>query len=65
LSRIHQIVALTANALKGDKERFMEQGLDDYLSKPIESNELLFILKKFLKQKPKDGEETELELKLP
>ncbi len=65
MSRIHQIVALTANALKGDKERFMEQGLDDYLSKPIESNELLFILKKFLKQKPKDGEETELELKLP
>jgi len=53
------IVALTANALKGDRERFMEQGLDDYLSKPIESSELLFILKKFLKQKSQDDISTE------
>ncbi|HHH19509.1 MAG TPA: response regulator, partial [Campylobacterales bacterium] len=42
------IVALTANALKGDRERFIDQGLDDYIAKPIENNELLFILKKFL-----------------
>jgi CheY-like chemotaxis protein len=42
------IVALTANALKGDKERFIEEGLDDYIAKPIENNELLFVLKKFL-----------------
>ncbi len=44
------IVALTANALKGDRERFIEEGLDEYLAKPIESSELLFILKKFLNQ---------------
>jgi len=44
------IVALTANALKGDRERFIEEGLDDYIAKPIENNELLFILKKFLQQ---------------
>ncbi len=44
------IVALTANALKGDRERFMNNGLDDYLAKPIDNNELLFILKKFLTQ---------------
>ncbi len=44
------IVALTANALKGDRERFLEEGLDEYIAKPIENNELLFILKKFLKQ---------------
>ena len=44
------IVALTANALKGDRERFIEEGLDDYIPKPIETNELLFILKKFLEQ---------------
>lgn len=43
------IVALTANALKGDRERFIQEGLDDYIAKPIENNELLFILKKFLK----------------
>jgi signal transduction histidine kinase/CheY-like chemotaxis protein len=44
------IVALTANALKGDRERFLEEGLDEYIAKPIENNELLFILKKFLRQ---------------
>ena len=45
------IVALTANALNGDRERFMSEGLDEYIPKPIETNELLFILKKFLKVK--------------
>jgi len=44
------IIALTANALKGDKEKFIEYGLDEYIAKPIQNNELLFILKKFLTQ---------------
>ncbi|NEW61715.1 response regulator, partial [Sulfurovum sp. bin170] len=44
------IVALTANALKGDRERFLDEGLDEYIAKPIENNELLFVLKKFLNQ---------------
>ncbi|HHB95110.1 MAG TPA: response regulator, partial [Campylobacterales bacterium] len=44
------IIALTANALKGDRERFIEDGLDEYIAKPIQNNELLFILKKFLTQ---------------
>lgn len=48
------IIALTANALNGDRERFMSEGLDEYIAKPIETNELLFILKKFLKPKSKD-----------
>jgi len=45
------IVALTANALNGDRERFISEGLDEYIPKPIETNELLYILKKFLKAK--------------
>jgi len=48
------IVALTANALNGDRERFISEGLDEYIPKPIETNELLYILKKFLTQKTDD-----------
>lgn len=29
------IVAMTANAMEGDRERFIEEGMDDYISKPI------------------------------
>ena len=42
------IVALTANALKGDRERFLKEGMDEYITKPIETTELLYILNKFL-----------------
>jgi len=47
------IVALTANALKGDRERFMNEGMDEYITKPIETSELLYILNKFLSHKAK------------
>ena len=42
------IVALTANALKGDKERFISVGMDDYLSKPLKLIELAKMLGKHL-----------------
>ncbi len=42
------IIAITANAIKGDKEKFLELGMDDYLSKPINSIKLHDILQKFL-----------------
>ncbi|UFH58799.1 hybrid sensor histidine kinase/response regulator [Sulfurovum mangrovi] len=45
------IVALTANALKGDRERFLAEGMDEYITKPIETEELLYILNKFLSHK--------------
>jgi len=41
------IVALTANALEGDKEHYISQGMNDYLSKPIEIEMLITILKKY------------------
>ncbi|MEA1879558.1 MAG: response regulator, partial [Campylobacterota bacterium] len=47
------IVALTANALKGDRERFLDEGLDGYIAKPIETDELLYVLNKFLASKSK------------
>jgi two-component system CheB/CheR fusion protein len=39
------IVALTAYAMKGDRERLLAMGIDDYLSKPLELEQLLQALK--------------------
>jgi len=38
------IVAVTANVLKGDRERFLGVGMDDYISKPIDKKELIRVL---------------------
>ena len=42
------VVALTANAITGMKERYLALGFDDYLPKPIVKNQLYKIMKKFL-----------------
>ncbi len=42
------IVALTANALKGDRERFLSEGLDEYTTKPLVRDEIVAILNHFL-----------------
>jgi DNA-binding response OmpR family regulator len=41
------VVALTAHAMRGDRERILALGCDDYLSKPFEIDHLLAMLEKY------------------
>lgn len=45
------IIAMTANAMKGDREKCLEAGMNDYFTKPIDQEAILTILKKWIKYK--------------
>ena len=49
------IIALTAYAMKGDKEKFIEAGCDAYLSKPINTRELPGIINEMLLSRKQDS----------
>jgi CheY-like chemotaxis protein len=42
------IVALTANAIKGDKEKCLENGMDDYITKPINKKLFFEVIEKWI-----------------
>lgn len=46
------VIAVTANALEGDEERFLSLGFNDYLSKPFRQNQLLTMLTRYLRTHP-------------
>ena len=44
------VVALTANAITGMREEYINRGFNDYLSKPIVKEDLNRVMKKYLKK---------------
>ena len=48
--KLPPIVGLSANAFEGDRERYMEQGMDEYLTKPFSSDDLNRIIHLFFKE---------------
>ena len=45
------IIALTANAMKGDKDRFLKAGMDDYIAKPVKFDDLSSMISKIMTRK--------------
>ena len=56
------IIALTAGALEGDREKALEAGMNDYLSKPVTISSLSLTIEKWLKQ-TSPSKEKEVEVK--
>ncbi len=55
------VIVLTANAIEGMKDKYLEAGFTDYLSKPVSGAELEAMLEKYLPEDRINGEEVQAE----
>ena len=46
------VLALTAQAMRGDRERFLDEGFDGYLSKPVNVRELIVVVREHCDGRP-------------
>ncbi len=44
------VIALTANAMPGDREKCMSSGMNDYATKPVQMNKLHHVISKWIKK---------------
>jgi len=58
------VIALTAYALKGDRERFLAMGMDEYMSKPINMFELFAVIDKVISKQRHRSEQIPNRIKL-